>query len=86
MKRSTKKRPRIDPAVARLVTGMRGGAAEIAAAGPFSRAYVCKVVNGLKPPSMRFLLALDSVLSGAKRRVNGAIIRRVHPEVDEVSR
>ena len=85
MKRTTKNTTRkLGKELRRLVRGMRGGAAQIAAVGKLSRPYVSKVINGKKPPSMRFLLAMDCVLAGAKRRVNGAIIRRAHPEIDGV--
>jgi hypothetical protein len=83
MKRITKKTAKkLDSELARLVRGMRGGAAQIAAVGGFDHAYVSRVIGGMKPPSMKFLLALDSVLSGVKGRVNSAIIRRAHPEID----
>ena len=83
MKRTTKTPARkLDKELARIVSGMRGGAAQIAEIGNFDHAYVSRVIAGNKPPSMRFLLALDCVIAGVKRRVNGAIIRRAHPEID----
>jgi hypothetical protein len=87
MKRTTKattkkSAKKLDPELARIIRGMRGGAAQIAAVGKLSRTYVWKVLHFEKPPSMRFLLALDCVLAGAKRRLNGAILRHAHPEID----
>jgi hypothetical protein len=89
MKRIMKRRARkLDPQVARLVRGTSGAAAHIAELmhgtnpGPINRSYVSRVVAGEKPPSMNFLRALDYLLSGAKRRVNAAMLRRAHPEID----
>jgi hypothetical protein len=84
MKRTTKKTAhKLDREIARLIQGIYGAVAEIAAIGAFSRTYAWKVVHGQKPASLRFLLAVDCFLAGASRRVNGAMLRRAHPELDE---
>jgi transcriptional regulator with XRE-family HTH domain len=64
---------------------MRGAASQIAEIAGVSRAHVSRVLNLKKPPSIKILLAIDCVLSGAKRRINGAILHRAHPEIDPES-
>jgi hypothetical protein len=82
MKRSTKSSAKkLNAELARIVRGIRGGAAQIAEIGHLDKSYVSRVIAGQKPPSMRFLLAFDAVLTGVKRRVNGALLHRAHPEL-----
>jgi hypothetical protein len=65
----------------RLVRGMRGAAAQIAAVAHCDHAYVSRVLSGKKPPSKKFLLALETVLQGAQLQVWRAIVQHEHPEI-----
>ena len=96
MKRSTKREPKkaakkLDLELCRIIRGSRGMAAQIAeimhsrGPGKPNRAFVWRVINQLTPPSPRFLLAYAYVLDGAKRRVNGALLRSAHPEIDDAT-
>lgn len=60
---------------------MRGASAQIAATGHFHKSYVSRVIAGSKPPSRKFLLALDAVLAAAQRRAIHALIRHSHGAV-----
>jgi hypothetical protein len=68
---------------AKMIRGMRGAAAQIAAIGKLDHAYVSRVLAGKKPASKRFLLALDYVLQGAQACVRSAILHHEHPEIDD---
>jgi hypothetical protein len=87
-KHGRKKAKKLDAELCRIVLGTYGMSAQIATLmhgkrpGTPNRANVWRIVHRLKPPSRRFLLALAAVLDGAKRRVNGAILRRAHPEIE----
>jgi hypothetical protein len=90
MKNTTnRKRKRLGPESVRLIRGMRGGAAQIAAlmhpAGTepekINHSYVARVINGEKPPSKRFLLALSCVLAGLHRQAVRAIVEYENPDM-----
>jgi hypothetical protein len=77
MKRITAKpRKRLTKEATRIIRGMRGIQAQIAVVGHLPQGYVSRVLAGQKPPSEKFLLALDTVLGGIQARVGRAIARR----------
>jgi len=59
---TTNHRPLLDPQTVRLIRWSHGLQARIARTGQFRKSYVFAVVNRLKPPSEKFLDAMQAAM------------------------
>jgi hypothetical protein len=83
MKNTTKKRnKRLDPIIAEYLRHHRSANAQIAALGQLDHSYVSAVIARKKPPSRKFLLALDCFLAGQEARLMRVKLHSEHPEIE----
>jgi hypothetical protein len=87
MKLNTKDgKKKLGPETAALIRATHGMASKIAALGRFDHSYVSRVRAGRKPPSLRFLKALDGALRDLRAGIAIEIVRHEHPEITGAAR
>jgi len=82
--RATKSK--LDPFVAHKVRRIHGAAMEIAKLANIPRSYVSEVINGKKPPSEKFTVALQQVMEKDACESTLAIFLARYPRVEQEAR